>query len=202
MLRTSCTVVLAASLLGAPLACGGVTSTFSARDAGADGGTQGGSGISGTDSGGGSSNDGSAESGGGTGSTSGGGSSGSSGGDGACTTDAQCGSGAICGFRVADGCTATGICFPAPGIICDAYSPACACDGSEVNAICNGLPSGYATRPVLHSGACPLLEAGASCASDTECQHGLKCCYPCRAPGCSDECVTATASGACPPMPP
>ena len=221
MLRTSCRAVVAVSFLVAPLACGGSTSSVSGGDGGGDSGNQSGSGSgsSGGDSGvaSGSGGSGGSGSGGGTGSSGGqaggsgsgggsssssGGSSGSDGGQGACATDAQCGSGSLCGFRVADGCSATGTCFLAPGVVCDAYSPACACDGSEVNAICNGLPSGYATKPVLHSAACSLLEAGASCTSDTQCDPGLKCCYPCRAPGCSNECVTATASGECPPMPP
>ena len=79
----------------------------------------------------------------------------------ACQTDANCGGG-ICGFPVADGCTAVGTCFPRPRITCAAYSPGCACDGTEVNDACNGLPTGYAPRPLLHTGMC-AVDAGACC---------------------------------------
>jgi hypothetical protein len=88
------------------------------------------------------------------------------------------------------------------GPTCKAYMPGCACDGSEVNLICNGLPNGYAAKPVLHGGACQQgLEAGAPCTMDSECSTGLKCCYPCGIPGCHNECIQPLASGACPMFP-
>ncbi|HTB75841.1 MAG TPA: hypothetical protein VK762_21475 [Polyangiaceae bacterium] len=71
-----------------------------------------------------------------------------------CTSDADCASGKVCGFLETSGCGATGTCFPAPMVICNAYSPGCACDGSEVDVICNGLPSGYARKALKHTGAC------------------------------------------------
>jgi hypothetical protein len=37
---------------------------------------------------------------------------------------------------------------------CDAIALGCACDGTEINIACNGLPGGYETKPYLHSGAC------------------------------------------------
>jgi hypothetical protein len=74
-----------------------------------------------------------------------------------CASNRDCG-GDICGFLESDGCSAVGSCF-APMIRgCNGYSPGCACDGSEVNVVCNQLPSGYAAAPLMHTGAC--LDAG------------------------------------------
>src|SRR5438105_12083116 len=70
------------------------------------------------------------------------------GGTGTCSTDGDCGVGRVCGFLAADACTAKGTCFdsPAQGTPqCHAYTPGCACDGTEVNLACNGYPSGYAS---------------------------------------------------------
>jgi hypothetical protein len=99
----------------------------------------------------------------GSGASSGAGSSGSTAADGGkpCTTSADCADpqfadvGFLCGFPEADGCAAKGTCFQEPGgPMCAAFLPGCACDGSEVNLTCNGLPSGYAPAPLLHSGVC------------------------------------------------
>ncbi len=70
-----------------------------------------------------------------------------------CTSNADCGGG-VCGFPTASGCSATGTCYPAPGAVCQAYSAGCACDGTTVNVICNGLPLGNTPKPLLHSGDC------------------------------------------------
>lgn len=72
---------------------------------------------------------------------------------GQCTTNAQCGQG-ICGFDQSLGCAATGKCFPQPGAVCNAYSPGCSCAGDTINLICNGLPSGFTTAPLAHTGDC------------------------------------------------
>jgi hypothetical protein len=72
----------------------------------------------------------------------------------ACTSSADCSNGQICGFPQADGCAAKGSCFPAPGVVCLAYSAGCACDGSEISVACTGLPSGYTAKPLLHTGVC------------------------------------------------
>ncbi len=71
-----------------------------------------------------------------------------------CRADSDCPGGEVCGFLETNACGAAGTCFPAPMIICNAYSPGCACDGSEVDVICNGLPSGYVRKPLKHTGAC------------------------------------------------
>jgi len=79
---------------------------------------------------------------------------------GPCTTDADCGSGRLCGFLESAGCSATGTCFPAPGVVCNAIVLACACDGTNINVACNGLPSGYAPKPFAHSGVCGFDSGG------------------------------------------
>lgn len=44
------------------------------------------------------------------------------------------------------------------------------------------------------------LEAGAHCSLDSECQPGLKCCYPCGIPDCQNQCM-APLHGECPLFP-
>jgi hypothetical protein len=86
---------------------------------------------------------------------------------------------------------------------CKAYSPGCACDGTQVSIVCNGLPSGYASKPLVSAGSCPVAEAGAACTNDTQCGPGFKCCYPCGVPppGCSNKCIAVSDGGACPLYP-
>jgi hypothetical protein len=72
----------------------------------------------------------------------------------ACAIDSDCANGGVCGYRESDGCSAAGSCFPAPGAVCLLYSPGCACDGSEISVACTGLPSGYVSKPLRHTGAC------------------------------------------------
>ena len=72
-----------------------------------------------------------------------------------CVTSADCTTGEVCGFAQADACTATGRCFvETGGAICNSYEAGCACDGTEINLVCNGLPDGVDTKPVAHAGAC------------------------------------------------
>jgi len=72
-----------------------------------------------------------------------------------CTSDGDCPTGSACGFPEAEACMViTGECFALPGVECNAISLGCACDGTEVNVACNGLPSGYAPKPLRHTGAC------------------------------------------------
>jgi hypothetical protein len=74
---------------------------------------------------------------------------------GTCTTDANCGSGYECGFPAYAGCTAVvGTCFPRPVAMCEEVILGCACDGTDINVACNGLPLGYTPGPLAHSGAC------------------------------------------------
>ena len=76
------------------------------------------------------------------------------GGKGVCSSTGDCPPNSICGFPTTPVCGATGQCFPVPGIVCQAYAPGCACDGTEINIVCNGLPGGYETKPLRHTGAC------------------------------------------------
>jgi hypothetical protein len=36
---------------------------------------------------------------------------------------------------------------------------------------------------------------------DSECAPGLKCCYPCGTPGCTNKCIKPLTSGTCPLYP-
>jgi hypothetical protein len=78
---------------------------------------------------------------------------------GSCTTDADCGSGGICGFPIA-ACAAAGTCFKTPNPVppcVPLFTTDCTCDGATVSLGvqgCLGLPSGYAQVPLVHEGAC------------------------------------------------
>jgi hypothetical protein len=124
-------------------------------DATSGGSSSGGGGTS--SSGGPGSGTGSYDAGGG--SSSGGGSAGGPDAGRTCLTDAECSTflGERCGFPAADSCSALGTCFAAAAgtTLCATYEPGCACDGTEINLVCNGYPSGYASKPVLHPGPCP-----------------------------------------------
>jgi hypothetical protein len=71
-----------------------------------------------------------------------------------CSTNADCATDYVCGFAESDGCSAQGRCFMAPGAVCQAYAPGCACDGTEITIVCTGLPDGYVSKPLAHTGAC------------------------------------------------
>jgi hypothetical protein len=78
-----------------------------------------------------------------------------------CAISADCPSGWTCGFPGADGCSATGTCFDTSGVgVCQAYSPGCACDGTDINTICLPLPMGFYEKPLLHKGSCNAVDAG------------------------------------------
>jgi len=84
-----------------------------------------------------------------------------------CTTDADCGGGnEHCGFLETDKCSATGQCFASSGVECAAYSPGCACDGSEINVACTPFPNGYVSKPFAHAGACSTETDGGIGAAD------------------------------------
>lgn len=71
-----------------------------------------------------------------------------------CAATTDCPSNQVCGFPQTGGCSAHGTCFPVQQVTCGAFSAGCGCDGSEINLVCNGLPTGYALKPLLHSGMC------------------------------------------------
>jgi hypothetical protein len=115
------------------------------------------------------------------------------GGSGTCMTDSNCGTGKICGFLEADGCAATGRCFPAPGARCALASAiGCGCHGNAVPidpGCVSGLPVGYQPQPVLHEGVCTdggssdgggcVSQQGGPCGGNTShpctCASGLTC---------------------------
>jgi hypothetical protein len=175
-------------------ACSGATTgTGTSGEGGVDG--------AGGSSGGGGGSSGAGSSGSASGS-SGAGSSGASVDAGtACTNSAGCAANEICGFPTAQGCSARGTCFPAPGVTCLAFAAGCACNDAVINITCTGLPSGYVAQPLLNPGACIQPEGGTGCTFDSQCYPGLKCCYPCGIPGCSNACVTPQADGSCPLYP-
>jgi hypothetical protein len=73
---------------------------------------------------------------------------------GPCGSTADCPAGTMCAFPATPACTTVGECFPTPGLTCNSFSAGCACDGTEINIACTGLPSGYETKPLRHTGAC------------------------------------------------
>lgn len=150
-------------------ACSGSASSTGSADGGAEGsgggessgtasgGTSGSSGGTGTSTSGGSASSASSGSSGATssgGSGAGGDAGGSSGSGGtACTLVSTCPNGQVCAFAIADGCAAKGQCLPS-NLFCRGYAPGCACDGTVISVVCNGLPGGYATKPLAYTGAC------------------------------------------------
>jgi hypothetical protein len=121
-----------------------------------------------------------------------------------CASDADCNSGETCGFAISNACTATGACFVTQESACQALEPGCACDGTNLNLTCNGLPDGYALKPVESTGYCPDsggigVDAGVSCTTSADCTGtnelcGFKVSLACAATG---TCFVNNGSGAC-----
>jgi len=115
---------------------------------------------------------------------------------GSCTKNSDCGKG-LCGFSMADACAAKGQCFPTPGAVCNSFSPGCACDGSTINIVCNGLPDGYAPAPLAYKGQC-AVDAGSSpyvCGTKT-CVEGQDICVTASNPSTST-CVPSNGCTDC-----
>jgi hypothetical protein len=93
-----------------------------------------------------------------------------------------------------------GTCRPRPPG-CPADCPGvCGCDGKFYCNACVAHQAGIddtSSMACMHGGG----DAGAGCTSDSDCQSGLKCCYPCGVPGCSNECIKPEPSGQCPLFP-
>ncbi len=118
----------------------------------------------------------------------------------ACASSADCAANETCGFATSAACAAKGTCFALAGAMCLAYSPGCACDGTEINVACTGLPTGYATKALAHAGACGT-DAGpapGACASNADCPTGDVCAFP-AVGGCGvlGSCVVAPAGANC-----
>lgn len=206
--------VFASSVLGFGLAgCSG-SALIASEDGGSGSASSGGASSGATSSGSASSGTTSSGSGGSGGETSGAGGSGvaTSGGttgsgssssgfaSHSCVSDADCPNNDLCGYPEAAGCAATGVCFASPGAVCLAFSPGCACDGSQINVACTGLPSGYYSKPLEHTGECTsVTDSGAaadggacvisassynqSCTVDSDCRTVSSGNY------CSDTCL-------------
>jgi hypothetical protein len=103
----------------------------------------------------------------------------------ACQRESDCGSpNLVCGYKIADGCSATGVCiqrYPLPGQpACAALIDICGCDGTTVTVGC-GYASGYAPAPIASSLSCPNDGATPTCGGkgafcgDGPCCPGLGC---------------------------
>ncbi len=100
-------------------------------------------------------------------------------GGGTCASSSDCPKGMMCGFLESEGCSAkVGQCF-STGPVCNSFSPGCACDGQTINIACTGLPSGYSTAPLAHSGGCTTaVDAGGAYTCGPEvCVIGKDVCY-------------------------
>jgi hypothetical protein len=71
-----------------------------------------------------------------------------------CKDNGDCDGSDVCAYAKADACAAKGTCVKSSPSTCNAIEPGCACDGSTINTICNGLPDGYVTKPLRHTGSC------------------------------------------------
>jgi hypothetical protein len=108
-----------------------------------------------------------------------------------------------------------------PGAICNAIELGCACDGTSINIICNGLPGGYTPKAFAHAGVCGLdsgavdagptdagnLMDGAACVASggDRCGDGLSCCptagYSGAPTACTPTCAGAGCAGSCRALP-
>ena len=101
---------------------------------------------------------------------------------------------------VPNGCGAPGsmgVCQTRPQG-CTADCPGvCGCDGQFYCNVCDANAMGVDTGD---STSCSPGDGGQNtgCSSDFDCQSGLKCCYPCGIPGCSNACIPPDSSGQCP----
>src|SRR5258708_29329284 len=72
----------------------------------------------------------------------------------ACASNADCPANLVCAFPETPACSVTGQCVVPSVVGCNAYSPGCACDGTETSVVCTGLPNGYLAKPLRHKGVC------------------------------------------------
>lgn len=119
---------------------------------------------------------------------------------GECTVDADCGGGQGCAFATADGCGAKGKCVSKAAAVCEAFSPGCACDGTQINTICTGFEAGLVSKPLRSAGACGSSDGGSKkpCASDSNCTPGEACAFAI-AEGCAAQgkCVARPMMATC-----
>jgi len=98
-----------------------------------------------------------------------------------CHRESDCGSGLVCGYKIADGCAAQGVCvprWPLPGqTACGALESICSCEGVTVYTGCSYV-GGYAPAPISYSLPCfpDASSADAGCAGWGASQGVLSCC--------------------------
>ena len=109
-----------------------------------------------------------------------------------CKTDTDCGTGKLCGFNTADGCSAVGTCVsPTTGPQCTAVYEVCTCAGGTTTGGCTAYPAGYLAAPVPNAnaravgGVCGAVDAGpAPCSKNSDCA-GVDVCAFTISDGCS-----------------
>ena len=163
-----------AGAAGASAGSAGASSTNGGSDTGSGGSSTSHAGTAGNATSGGGSEAGGTSVGGASGSSNGGASgssntggssTGGSAGSSACSAAAPCPDGYDCLYKMADGCTAKGSCFKAPGgALCASVSPYCGCSGQVVDVPCYD-PSGYSPAPV----SSPQSSASCSMTPDAAC---------------------------------
>lgn len=97
-----------------------------------------------------------------------------------CASASDCDSNEVCAYPEAATCSAKGECVAKPsGATCGAIAYACACDGSNVEIGCNGLPDGYVSKPFAHDGACVTDggQVGPACSTSADCAPNELCGY-------------------------
>lgn len=116
----------------------------------------------------------------------------------------SCGNGEYCDYApdaVCGGTDASGVCREIPPE-CDVTSctGVCGCDGKFYCEECFAHAAGTSvtTEDICNKGG---KGEGVACGGDSECQGGLKCCYPCGVPGCQDQCTAVDGNGECPAFP-
>ncbi len=112
-----------------------------------------------------------------------------------CAADEWCDLPGGCGFP-----DATGTCKKRPQGCPTDCPGVCGCDGAFYCNTCGanqvGSDTGTDTACMVDGGG-----VGESCTLDAECSAGLKCCYPCGVPGCSNQCTAPMPDGQCPMYP-
>lgn len=120
-------------------------------------------------------------------------------------TGAQCSSTEYCDFEGHCGATdQTGLCQPRPQNCPDNCPGVCGCDGKFYCNACDAASLGVDVskeKNCLPDAAITEGGVGSACTQDAECSGGLKCCYPCGIPGCSNLCMQPSKNGQCPMIP-
>jgi hypothetical protein len=91
-----------------------------------------------------------------------------------------------------------GVCRPKPAACTKDCPGVCGCDG---NFYCNACTAQQQGIDVSPGATCPDASTPRTCTSDNDCSGGLKCCYPCGIPDCSNVCMTPDRNGECPLFP-